>query len=170
MTLPASGAISLNAINVELQKTAIAQISLNDSNVRSLLAKPSGQISLSDAYGKSNAPPATYSGILTVGIVGNEMMYWEGWNSDSSWGQLVGAFSPLPLGIPGGGTMVGLIALNGTNTFLGARGTSKTSITINFGGAIYTFTYYATDPSGVRQYDNEAYLFGFEQYEVTVIG
>lgn len=169
MALPASGAISLNAINVELQKTATAQISLNDSNVRSLLAKPSGQISLSDAYGKSNAPPTTYSGILTVGIAGNDIIYWEGWNSDPTWGQLFGSFSPLPLGIPGGGNVVGILAMDGTNTILGARGTAKSSITINFGGVNYTFTYYGSS-NGVAQYSNEAYLFGFEQYEVTVLG
>lgn len=56
MTLPSSGAISLNAVNVELGLTATAQISLNDSTVRTLLGISSGTISLFSAYGVSNLP------------------------------------------------------------------------------------------------------------------
>lgn len=69
MSLPSSGIISLNAINVELGKPATGQISLNDSDVRALLGKPSGQISLSDAYGKTKATGQS----ITAG---------EGWNTD----------------------------------------------------------------------------------------
>ena len=54
MTLPSSGAISLNAVNVELGLTATAQISLNDSSVRTLFGAASGAISLSSGYGKAN--------------------------------------------------------------------------------------------------------------------
>lgn len=54
MTLPSSGAISLNDVNVELQQTATGTISLNDANVRSLFGVLSGAISMSDGYGKSN--------------------------------------------------------------------------------------------------------------------
>ena len=53
MTLPLSGAISLNAVNVELGRSGTTQISLNDTVVRTLFAKASGQISFSDGYGKS---------------------------------------------------------------------------------------------------------------------
>jgi hypothetical protein len=42
------------SINIELGQSATATISLNDSNVRTLLAVPSGAISLNDAYGKAN--------------------------------------------------------------------------------------------------------------------
>lgn len=55
MALQTSGAISLSDINVELKLSATATISLNDSAVRGLFGKPSGVISLSDGYGKSNA-------------------------------------------------------------------------------------------------------------------
>ena len=55
MTLPASGAISLNQVNVELLRSATASINLNDSAVRTL-AQVGGsgtQISMSSLLGKS---------------------------------------------------------------------------------------------------------------------
>ena len=54
MTLPASGAISLGNVNVELSLSGAASISMNSSNVRTLFAKSSGVISMYDGYGKSN--------------------------------------------------------------------------------------------------------------------
>lgn len=53
MTLQASGPISLNQINVELGLSGTATISLNDAAVRQLLERPSGTISIQNAYGKS---------------------------------------------------------------------------------------------------------------------
>ena len=54
MTLPSSGIISLNDINLELGKASGTNTSLNATDVRSLLGKPtpSSTISLSDAWGK----------------------------------------------------------------------------------------------------------------------
>lgn len=54
MTLPVSGAISLGAVNVELQRSATATISMNDSELRTLFATPSGAIGLATGYGKAN--------------------------------------------------------------------------------------------------------------------
>ena len=71
MTMVSSGPISLGgsatsgglnqSINIELGQSATAQTSLNAANVRTLLAVPSGTISLSDAYGKSNVFALTIS-------------------------------------------------------------------------------------------------------------
>ena len=59
MALVASGQISLANVNVELGLSSTAQISMNDYAVRTLFAVASGAISLSDGYGKSNAPAVT---------------------------------------------------------------------------------------------------------------
>jgi hypothetical protein len=59
MALPASGAISFNAINVELGLTATAQISLNDSAVRTLFGVSSGAIAMNVGYGKANRVSVT---------------------------------------------------------------------------------------------------------------
>ncbi len=54
MTLPASGAISLNNVNVELGLSGTTSISMNQANVRTLFGVPSGAISMSNGYGKAN--------------------------------------------------------------------------------------------------------------------
>lgn len=54
MTLPASGPISFNAINVELGVTGTTQANINQASYRTLAGVPSGAISLSNFYGKSN--------------------------------------------------------------------------------------------------------------------
>jgi hypothetical protein len=61
MTLPSSGAISLNDVNVELGNSGTAQISMNDAAVRGLFGVASGAISMSDGYGKSNVFAFTIS-------------------------------------------------------------------------------------------------------------
>ena len=70
MALNSSGPISLGgatvgqSINLELGQAATALTSLNATNVRTLLQVPSGQISLSNAYGKSsNSYWVVYLGI-----------------------------------------------------------------------------------------------------------
>jgi len=59
MTLPASGQISLNDVNVELGNTATAEISMNSSAVRTLFEIASGEIEMSDGYGKADFSPWT---------------------------------------------------------------------------------------------------------------
>lgn len=54
MALQTSGPISFEQINIELKVSPTATISLNDAAVRTLLGKPSGTISMQDAYGKSS--------------------------------------------------------------------------------------------------------------------
>ncbi len=61
MTLVTSGAISLGgsatnrSVNVELGRSATAQLSMNDAIARTLAGVASGAISLSSFYGKSNS-------------------------------------------------------------------------------------------------------------------
>jgi len=57
MTLPASGQITLNQVNVELGNSGTAQISMNDADVRDLFDVASGQIRMSDGYGKQVFTP-----------------------------------------------------------------------------------------------------------------
>jgi hypothetical protein len=54
MALPASGAISLSAVNTELGLSATAAIGMNDSAVRTLFGVASGAIGMGDGYGKAN--------------------------------------------------------------------------------------------------------------------
>lgn len=55
MTLPVSGSISLSQVNTELGNSSSASISLAQSSVRTLFEVASGQIKMSDGYGKQNA-------------------------------------------------------------------------------------------------------------------
>ena len=65
MTLPVSGAISLNNVNVELGLSGTTTISMNQASVRTLFAVPSGAISMSDGYGKANQFTLTISSNTT---------------------------------------------------------------------------------------------------------
>ena len=53
MTLPASGPISFNAINIELGQSGTTTADINQTSYRTLASVPSGTISLSNFYGKS---------------------------------------------------------------------------------------------------------------------
>jgi len=77
MALNNSGPISLGgatvgqSINLELGQAATANTSLNATNVRTLLQVPSGTISLSNAYGKSNSTAFIVSlGLQNAGATG----------------------------------------------------------------------------------------------------
>ena len=70
MTMPLSGAISINDTNTELlstltNDTTITQRSLNDDKVRALFNRSSGEISMSHGYGKNRALIAA-SKVITV--------------------------------------------------------------------------------------------------------
>jgi len=54
MALPTSGEIPMSAVAAELSRNPGTEISLNDTDVRSLAGIAGGQIALSDLYGKSS--------------------------------------------------------------------------------------------------------------------
>lgn len=83
MTLPASGPISLNQVNVELGLAGTTSINMNQASVRTLFGVPSGAISMSDGYGKSNtfsftiAANQTNANLRTLAVS-------AGWNQASN--------------------------------------------------------------------------------------
>ena len=61
MALPASGAISLSAVNTELGLSATAAITMNDAAVRTLFGVASGAITMTNGHGKSNRTAVSYT-------------------------------------------------------------------------------------------------------------
>lgn len=82
MTLPASGAISFNAINVELGVAGTTTASLGQASYRTLAGVPSGAISLSNFYGKSNQFAFTISSNQTNANL-RTLAVNAGWNQSS---------------------------------------------------------------------------------------
>ena len=72
MTLPASGQITLNQVNVELGNSGTAQIGMNDAAVRGLFGIASGEIEMSDGYGKSNVTWYGERGLFGGGVTGSQ--------------------------------------------------------------------------------------------------
>lgn len=113
MALPASGPISMSQVNAELGISPITtQISLNDAAVRTLFQKASGQIAMSDGYGKSNyANVSAYStaGEWTFTVPSGVTSLWiKMWGAGGSAGaQGAGG---------AGGYMEGYLAVNSGNT------------------------------------------------------
>ena len=71
MALPASGAISLNQVNVELGNSGTAQIGMNDAAVRGLFGIASGEIEMADGYGQSNVAWYGERGVWAGGYASN---------------------------------------------------------------------------------------------------
>lgn len=90
MALPASGQITLNQVNVELDNSGTAQIGMGDTAVRDLFGIPSGEIEMSDGYGKSSQilPTQTYvaatNGVVAMGSSStNGQLTFSGWSPQS---------------------------------------------------------------------------------------
>lgn len=82
MTLPVSGAISLSDVNVELQRSATATISMSDAELRTLFAVPSGAIGLANGFGKANK----FAISITSNQTNLDLRPWlisQGWNQSS---------------------------------------------------------------------------------------
>lgn len=83
MTLPASGAISFNNINVELGAAGTTQASLGQASYRTLAGVPSGAISMSNFYGKANAFPFNIASNTTNANL-RSLAVAAGWNQASN--------------------------------------------------------------------------------------
>lgn len=84
MTLPTSGTLQASDINVELGRAWNHFFDMNGTAERNLAGKPSGAISFSDFYGKSNLIREPASG--DAFNLGNPSTWWSsGWVGDIAW-------------------------------------------------------------------------------------
>jgi hypothetical protein len=89
MTLPTSGAISLSQVNTELGYSSTAQISLNDSAVRTLFGESSGVVDFNNGHGKANKFFFNISGGLNLNL--HSLAIAAGWNQSSQlWATVTG--------------------------------------------------------------------------------
>lgn len=112
MALPSSGPISLSDVNVELGLSATAQISLNDSAVRTLFAIGSGAIGMADGRGKANQFAFTISSNQTNANLAT-LATNAGWNGSSKLIATIGS------GIYVSSTSTGTPALTVNGSFAG---------------------------------------------------
>ena len=82
MTLPSSGSISLNQVNVELGNSGTASINMGSAAVRGLFGVSSGAISMSNGYGKANEFAFTISSSVTNANL-RTLAVNAGWNQTS---------------------------------------------------------------------------------------
>lgn len=83
MPIQSSGAVSISDINVELGRAANTTASLGDSDIRTLLARGSGNIGLGHAYGKSNVFDYIMSS-STTNVNARSTAIAAGWNGSSA--------------------------------------------------------------------------------------
>jgi hypothetical protein len=128
MTLPASGAISFNDINVELGVSGTTQASLNQASYRTLAGVPSGAISLSDFYGKANAFAFTISSNQTNANL-RTLAVNAGWNQSTKVVATIGS------GVQISSTSTGTPALTVNGSFPGGVELINSGVIVGRGGA-----------------------------------
>lgn len=147
MALPSSGAISMANVNQEIGRAAPynQQIALNDTVVRTLFAKASGVISMSDGYGKTYVPygtSVTFTADTTwtvpAGITSIKIKSWAGGGGNR------GIASGTTGG--GGGYITGILSVTPGSTLqvwvsntAGSAGGASEDCNIPDGGADYAF-------------------------------
>ena len=126
MTLPASGPISFNNINVELGVSGTTQASLGQASYRTLAGVASGAISMSNFYGKSNQFAFTISSNQTNANLAT-LATAAGWNGSSKLVATIGSgvyissnASPTPALTVNGSFPGGVSLIN--NGFIVGRG------------------------------------------------
>ena len=89
MTLPVSGQLAFSDINTELGRVATAQLSINDTELRTVFGQASGAVDLNSGYGKS------YGMTITPGS-----WYWYAMPSDNDFYPSYGYVDPLVSNLP----------------------------------------------------------------------
>lgn len=138
MTMVSSGQISLGgtgtsgglnqSVNVELGRSGTAQITMNESAVRTLAGVPSGQISLSNFYGKANQFSFTISANQTNANL-RTLAVNAGWNQST---KVVATISSGVI-ISSNGT--GTPALTVSGSFPGGVELINSGVIVGMGGA-----------------------------------
>ena len=127
MTLPVSGAISFNAINVELGVAGTTQASLGQASYRTLAGVPSGAISMSNFYGKANQFSFSIAS-TTTNVNLRSAAISAGWNQTSkvvctiNAGVVVYSTSTGSAALTVNGSFPGGVELINNGTILGAGG------------------------------------------------
>jgi hypothetical protein len=105
MALPSTGAISLNAVNVELGLSGTTTISMNQASVRTLFGVASGAISMSDGYGKSNVTAPALAGYTGFTSAANRTVWnTHAFSGNNAYVNSAGGFY-LGFTVTGGGTI-----------------------------------------------------------------
>jgi hypothetical protein len=128
MTLPVSGPISLNNVNVELGLSGTTSINMNQASVRTLFGVPSGAIAMSDGYGKANQFSFTISSDTTNGNLGT-LATAAGWNGSSA---LVATIAP---GIYVSSNSTGTPGLTISGSFPGGVSLINNGLIVGMGGS-----------------------------------
>jgi hypothetical protein len=128
MTLPASGPISFNNINVELGVSGTTQASLGQTSYRTLAGVASGQISMSNFYGKANQFAFTISTNQTNANLAS-LATAAGWNGTSKVVATIGS------GIYVYSTSTGTPALTISGSFPGGVELINSGLIYGMGGA-----------------------------------
>ena len=141
MTLPASGAISFNNINVELGLSGTTQASLGQASYRTLAGVASGAISMSNFYGKANQFAFTISSNQTNANL-RTLAVNAGWNQSTKVVATIGSgiyCSSNSTGTPGltiNGSFPGGVELINNGFIIGRGGTGGTGGSRTPGGGL----------------------------------
>jgi hypothetical protein len=148
MALPASGQISLSQVNTELGLSSTALIGMGDAAVRTLFGVASGQITMSDGYGKSNEFAFSISSNQTNADI-STLATNAGWNGSSKLVATIDSgiyISSNSTGTPAltiSGSFPGGVDLINNGIIVGMGGNGGTG-----GGATYPGTFVGVGGSG----------------------